>query len=146
MGGPNHRNVILFLWFQASHLEKKPFTHLTKSLIGFNWTNLTFFFSFLVLYRIFVIWAISSWFRRGSSTPDPSTPAGAPHLPSRNLFPKESLMVHQPFHTVLHKRLTPGHVTVLTSWLTFDLCLPLSGSSLGELCAQLVSVDEIDPG
>uniref|UniRef100_A0A4W5NVK5 CLPTM1 regulator of GABA type A receptor forward trafficking n=1 Tax=Hucho hucho TaxID=62062 RepID=A0A4W5NVK5_9TELE len=41
---------------------------------------------------IFVIWAISSWFRRGSSTPDPSTPAGAPHLPSRNLFPKESLM------------------------------------------------------
>uniref|UniRef100_A0A8C7N9F6 CLPTM1 regulator of GABA type A receptor forward trafficking n=1 Tax=Oncorhynchus kisutch TaxID=8019 RepID=A0A8C7N9F6_ONCKI len=45
-----------------------------------------------VLFRIFVIWAISSWFRRGSSTPDPSTPAGAPHLPSRNLFPKESLM------------------------------------------------------
>uniref|UniRef100_A0A8C7R7B3 CLPTM1 regulator of GABA type A receptor forward trafficking n=1 Tax=Oncorhynchus mykiss TaxID=8022 RepID=A0A8C7R7B3_ONCMY len=43
-------------------------------------------------FQIFVIWAISSWFRRGSSTPDPSTPAGAPHLPSRNLFPKESLM------------------------------------------------------
>uniref|UniRef100_A0A8C7L2A9 CLPTM1 regulator of GABA type A receptor forward trafficking n=1 Tax=Oncorhynchus kisutch TaxID=8019 RepID=A0A8C7L2A9_ONCKI len=62
--------------------------------VAFNWFQLDLldFFSFLILYRIFVIWAISSWFRRGSSTPDPSTPAGAPHLPSRNLFPKESLM------------------------------------------------------
>uniref|UniRef100_A0A6Q2WXP9 CLPTM1 regulator of GABA type A receptor forward trafficking n=1 Tax=Esox lucius TaxID=8010 RepID=A0A6Q2WXP9_ESOLU len=41
---------------------------------------------------IFIIWAISSWFRRGPATPDPSTPTGAPRLPSRNLFPKESLM------------------------------------------------------
>ncbi|XP_012691696.1 cleft lip and palate transmembrane protein 1 homolog [Clupea harengus] len=45
-----------------------------------------------VLFRIFVIWAISSWFRRGSSTPDPNTPAGVPRLPSRNLFPKDTLM------------------------------------------------------
>ncbi|CAL8350100.1 unnamed protein product [Arctogadus glacialis] len=41
---------------------------------------------------IFIIWAISSWFRRGPATPDPSTPAGAPQLPSRNLFPKDTLM------------------------------------------------------
>ncbi|XP_056906440.1 putative lipid scramblase CLPTM1 isoform X3 [Takifugu flavidus] len=45
-----------------------------------------------VLFRIFIIWAISSWFRRGPSTPDPSTPAGAPRVPSRNLFPKDTLM------------------------------------------------------
>uniref|UniRef100_A0AAQ4PUX9 CLPTM1 regulator of GABA type A receptor forward trafficking n=1 Tax=Gasterosteus aculeatus aculeatus TaxID=481459 RepID=A0AAQ4PUX9_GASAC len=45
-----------------------------------------------VLFRIFVIWAISSWFRRGPSTPDPNTPAGAPRVPSRNLFPKDTLM------------------------------------------------------
>lgn len=43
--------------------------------------------------RIFIIWAISSWFRRGPSTPDPNTPAGAPRVPSRNLFPKDTLMV-----------------------------------------------------
>ncbi|KAK2831225.1 hypothetical protein Q7C36_016311 [Tachysurus vachellii] len=45
-----------------------------------------------VLFRIFIIWAISSWFRRGPSTPDPSTPPGAPRVPSRNLFPKDTLM------------------------------------------------------
>uniref|UniRef100_A0A4W6CMN8 CLPTM1 regulator of GABA type A receptor forward trafficking n=1 Tax=Lates calcarifer TaxID=8187 RepID=A0A4W6CMN8_LATCA len=45
-----------------------------------------------VLFRIFIIWAISSWFRRGPSTPDPNTPAGAPRVPSRNLFPKDTLM------------------------------------------------------
>lgn len=44
--------------------------------------------------RIFIIWAISSWFRRGPSTPDPNTPAGAPRVPSRNLFPKDTLMVN----------------------------------------------------
>lgn len=49
--------------------------------------------SALVLLRIFIIWAISSWFRRGPSTPDPNTPAGAPRVPSRNLFPKDTLMV-----------------------------------------------------
>uniref|UniRef100_A0A8C8GF27 Cleft lip and palate transmembrane protein 1 n=1 Tax=Oncorhynchus tshawytscha TaxID=74940 RepID=A0A8C8GF27_ONCTS len=68
-------------------LERNQFT---LQDTGFK-TKLTFSSLVLVLCRIFVIWAISSWFRR-SSTPDPSTPAGAPHLPSRNLFPKESLM------------------------------------------------------
>lgn len=55
-------------------------------------------------------------------------------------------MVRQPFRTVLHKQLTPGHVTVLTSWLTFGLCLLLSVGSLGELREQLVSVDKLGPG
>ncbi|XP_033880559.1 putative lipid scramblase CLPTM1 [Acipenser ruthenus] len=45
-----------------------------------------------VLFRIFIIWAISSWFRRGPSTPDQSNPTGAPQVPSRNLFPKDTFM------------------------------------------------------
>ncbi|KAK6470699.1 cleft lip and palate transmembrane protein 1-like protein [Huso huso] len=45
-----------------------------------------------VLFRIFIIWAISSWFRRGPSTPDQSNPTGAPQVPSRNLFPRDTLM------------------------------------------------------
>ncbi|RXN01507.1 Cleft lip and palate transmembrane protein 1-like [Acipenser ruthenus] len=34
----------------------------------------------------------SSWFRRGPSTPDQSNPTGAPQVPSRNLFPRDTLM------------------------------------------------------
>ncbi|KAJ8368992.1 hypothetical protein SKAU_G00090200 [Synaphobranchus kaupii] len=45
-----------------------------------------------VLFRIFIIWAISSFFRRSPATPEQSGPAGAPRLPSRNLFPKDTLM------------------------------------------------------
>ncbi|KAJ6663583.1 hypothetical protein lerEdw1_009662 [Lerista edwardsae] len=45
-----------------------------------------------VLFRIFIIWAISSWFRRGPAPQDPTTPGGAPRAPSRNLFPKDTLM------------------------------------------------------
>ncbi|KAK6487750.1 cleft lip and palate transmembrane protein 1-like protein [Huso huso] len=45
-----------------------------------------------VLFRIFIIWAISSWFRRGPSTPDQSNPTGAPQVPSRNLFPRDTFM------------------------------------------------------
>lgn len=45
-----------------------------------------------VFFRIFIIWAISSWFRRGSTPQDPATPTGAPRPPSRNLFPKDTLM------------------------------------------------------
>lgn len=43
--------------------------------------------------RIFIIWAISSWFRRGPSPQDQSGPGGAPRVASRNLFPKDTLMV-----------------------------------------------------
>ncbi|XP_053328642.1 putative lipid scramblase CLPTM1 [Spea bombifrons] len=45
-----------------------------------------------VLFRIFIIWAISSWFRRGSAPQDQATPTGAPRPPSRNLFPRDTLM------------------------------------------------------
>ncbi|KAK1154549.1 hypothetical protein AOXY_G28492 [Acipenser oxyrinchus oxyrinchus] len=45
-----------------------------------------------VLFRIFIIWAISSWFRRAPSTPDQSNPTGAPQVPSRNLFPRDMFM------------------------------------------------------
>ncbi|OCT67779.1 cleft lip and palate transmembrane protein 1 homolog isoform X1 [Xenopus laevis] len=45
-----------------------------------------------VLFRILIIWAISSWFRRGSTPQDPATPTGAPRPPSRNLFPRDTLM------------------------------------------------------
>ncbi|KAK2510319.1 Clptm1 [Columba guinea] len=42
--------------------------------------------------RIFIIWAISSWFRRGPAPQDPNSAGGAPRAPSRNLFPKDTLM------------------------------------------------------
>ncbi|XP_032118737.1 cleft lip and palate transmembrane protein 1 [Sapajus apella] len=46
-----------------------------------------------VLFRIFIIWAISSWFRRGPAPQDQAGPGGAPRIASRNLFPKDTLMV-----------------------------------------------------
>lgn len=45
------------------------------------------------LLRIFIIWAISSWFRRGPAPQDQAGPGGAPRVASRNLFPKDTLMV-----------------------------------------------------
>jgi hypothetical protein len=45
------------------------------------------------LLRIFVIWALSSWFRRGPAPQDQTGPGGAPRVASRNLFPKDTLMV-----------------------------------------------------
>ncbi|XP_078287151.1 putative lipid scramblase CLPTM1 [Rhinoraja longicauda] len=45
-----------------------------------------------VLFRIFIIWLISSWFRRGSTPPEQSDPTGTVRQPSRNLFPKDTLM------------------------------------------------------
>ncbi|XP_059806898.1 putative lipid scramblase CLPTM1 [Hypanus sabinus] len=45
-----------------------------------------------VLFRIFIIWLISSWFRRGNAPPEQSDPTGTVRQPSRNLFPKDTLM------------------------------------------------------
>ncbi|KAM4754913.1 LOW QUALITY PROTEIN: putative lipid scramblase CLPTM1 [Cyanocitta cristata] len=45
-----------------------------------------------VLLRIFIIWAISSWFRRAPAPQEPNSPGGSPRSPSRNLFPKDTLM------------------------------------------------------
>ncbi|NXK78618.1 CLPT1 protein, partial [Amazona guildingii] len=44
-------------------------------------------------HRIFIIWAISSWFRRGPAPQEQSSTGGTPRAPSRNLFPKDTLMV-----------------------------------------------------
>nr|XP_032829995.1 LOW QUALITY PROTEIN: cleft lip and palate transmembrane protein 1 [Petromyzon marinus] len=47
-----------------------------------------------VLFRIFIIWVISSWFRRGSAPQEGAAPGEAAVMrpPSRNLFPKDTLM------------------------------------------------------
>ncbi|NWT07411.1 CLPT1 protein, partial [Mionectes macconnelli] len=45
-----------------------------------------------VLFRIFIIWAISSWFRRAPAPQEPNSSGGTPRAPSRNLFPKDTLM------------------------------------------------------
>ncbi|NWZ88495.1 CLPT1 protein, partial [Poecile atricapillus] len=42
--------------------------------------------------RIFIIWAISSWFRRGTAPQEPNGAGGSARSPSRNLFPKDTLM------------------------------------------------------
>ncbi|XP_039555632.1 cleft lip and palate transmembrane protein 1 homolog [Passer montanus] len=46
-----------------------------------------------VLFRIFIIWAISSWFRRAPAPQEPNGGGGSGRSPSRNLFPKDTLMV-----------------------------------------------------
>ncbi|XP_015681214.1 cleft lip and palate transmembrane protein 1 [Protobothrops mucrosquamatus] len=73
-----------------------------------------------VLFRIFIIWAISSWFRRGPTTQDPSTPGGAARAPSRNLFPKDTLM---DLHVYIseHEHFTDFNATSALFWEQRDL-------------------------
>ncbi|XP_053552486.1 putative lipid scramblase CLPTM1 [Bombina bombina] len=73
-----------------------------------------------VLFRIFIIWAISSWFRRGSTPQDQTTPAGVPRPPSRNLFPKDTLM---DLHVFLseHEHFTEFNSTSALFWEQRDL-------------------------
>ncbi|ETE61569.1 Cleft lip and palate transmembrane protein 1-like protein, partial [Ophiophagus hannah] len=73
-----------------------------------------------VLFRIFIIWAISSWFRRGPTTQDPSTPGGAPRAPSRNLFPKDTLMDLHVFISE-HEHFTDFNTTSALFWEQRDL-------------------------
>lgn len=80
---------IFLCWCTLFHIFKCR----SISLCPFFLKNPLLLTNLLSFHRIFIIWAISSWFRRGPSTPDPSTPAGAPRVPSRNLFPKDTLMV-----------------------------------------------------
>uniref|UniRef100_A0A3Q2CFI3 CLPTM1 regulator of GABA type A receptor forward trafficking n=1 Tax=Cyprinodon variegatus TaxID=28743 RepID=A0A3Q2CFI3_CYPVA len=72
---------------------------------------------------IFIIWAISSWFRRGPSTPDPNTPAGAPRVPSRNLFPKDTLMCLQDLYVYVSQEevFTDFNNTDALFWFNRDL-------------------------
>nr|XP_048289278.1 cleft lip and palate transmembrane protein 1 [Myodes glareolus] len=73
-----------------------------------------------VLFRIFIIWAISSWFRRGPSPQDQSGPGGAPRVASRNLFPKDTLMN---LHVYIseHEHFTDFNATSALFWEQHDL-------------------------
>ncbi|XP_053460240.1 putative lipid scramblase CLPTM1 isoform X1 [Nycticebus coucang] len=73
-----------------------------------------------VLFRIFIIWAISSWFRRGSAPQDQAGPGGAPRVASRNLFPKDTLMN---LHVYIseHEHFTDFNATSALFWEQHDL-------------------------
>uniref|UniRef100_A0A8C9DV05 CLPTM1 regulator of GABA type A receptor forward trafficking n=1 Tax=Prolemur simus TaxID=1328070 RepID=A0A8C9DV05_PROSS len=73
-----------------------------------------------VLFRIFIIWAISSWFRRGSAPQDHTGPGGAPRVASRNLFPKDTLMN---LHVYIseHEHFTDFNATSALFWEQHDL-------------------------
>uniref|UniRef100_A0A8C2RPA3 Cleft lip and palate transmembrane protein 1 n=1 Tax=Capra hircus TaxID=9925 RepID=A0A8C2RPA3_CAPHI len=71
-----------------------------------------------VLFRIFIIWAISSWFRRGPAPQDQAGPGGAPRVASRNLFPKDTLMVTAGWE---HEHFTDFNATSALFWEQQDL-------------------------
>ncbi|XP_036284606.1 cleft lip and palate transmembrane protein 1 homolog [Pipistrellus kuhlii] len=73
-----------------------------------------------VLFRILIIWAISSWFRRGQAPQDQVGPGGAPRVASRNLFPKDTLMN---LHVYIseHEHFTDFNVTSALFWEQQDL-------------------------
>uniref|UniRef100_A0AC11EMZ8 CLPTM1 regulator of GABA type A receptor forward trafficking n=1 Tax=Ovis aries TaxID=9940 RepID=A0AC11EMZ8_SHEEP len=73
-----------------------------------------------VLFRIFIIWAISSWFRRGPAPQDQAGPGGAPRVASRNLFPKDTLMN---LHVYIseHEHFTDFNATSALFWEQQDL-------------------------
>uniref|UniRef100_A0A8D0MFA1 CLPTM1 regulator of GABA type A receptor forward trafficking n=1 Tax=Sus scrofa TaxID=9823 RepID=A0A8D0MFA1_PIG len=72
------------------------------------------------LRRIFIIWAISSWFRRGPAPQDQAGPGGAPRVASRNLFPKDTLMN---LHVYIseHEHFTDFNATSALFWEQHDL-------------------------
>uniref|UniRef100_G3UCH1 CLPTM1 regulator of GABA type A receptor forward trafficking n=1 Tax=Loxodonta africana TaxID=9785 RepID=G3UCH1_LOXAF len=73
-----------------------------------------------VLFRVFIIWAISSWFRRGPGPQDQAGPGGAPRVASRNLFPKDTLMN---LHVYIseHEHFTDFNATSALFWEQHDL-------------------------
>ncbi|XP_043454569.1 cleft lip and palate transmembrane protein 1 isoform X1 [Prionailurus bengalensis] len=73
-----------------------------------------------VLFRIFIIWVISSWFRRGPAPQDQAGPGGAPRVASRNLFPKDTLMN---LHVYIseHEHFTDFNATSALFWEQHDL-------------------------
>uniref|UniRef100_A0A8C3XAK2 CLPTM1 regulator of GABA type A receptor forward trafficking n=2 Tax=Passeriformes TaxID=9126 RepID=A0A8C3XAK2_9PASS len=73
-----------------------------------------------VLFRIFIIWAISSWFRRGPSPQEPTSPGGTPRSPSRNLFPKDTLMDLYVYISE-HEHFTDFNVSSALFWEKRDL-------------------------
>ncbi|XP_032851460.2 cleft lip and palate transmembrane protein 1 [Tyto alba] len=73
-----------------------------------------------VLFRIFIIWAISSWFRRGSAPQEQSSVGGTPRAPSRNLFPKDTLMDLYVYISE-HEHFTDFNVSSALFWQKRDL-------------------------
>ncbi|NXP46396.1 CLPT1 protein, partial [Heliornis fulica] len=70
--------------------------------------------------RIFIIWVISSWFRRGPAPQEPNSPGGTPRAPSRNLFPKDTLMDLYVYISE-HEHFTDFNVTSALFWQKRDL-------------------------
>ncbi|XP_017588819.1 PREDICTED: uncharacterized protein LOC108446508, partial [Corvus brachyrhynchos] len=70
--------------------------------------------------RIFIIWAISSWFRRGPAPQEPNSPGGSPRSPSRNLFPKDTLMDLYVYVSE-HEHFTDFNVSSALFWEKRDL-------------------------
>ncbi|XP_072704843.1 putative lipid scramblase CLPTM1 [Ciconia boyciana] len=73
-----------------------------------------------VLFRIFIIWAISSWFRRGPAPQEQSSAGGTPRAPSRNLFPKDTLMDLYVYISE-HEHFTDFNVSSALFWQKRDL-------------------------
>uniref|UniRef100_A0A8C3PH07 CLPTM1 regulator of GABA type A receptor forward trafficking n=1 Tax=Calidris pygmaea TaxID=425635 RepID=A0A8C3PH07_9CHAR len=73
-----------------------------------------------VLFRIFIIWAISSWFRRGPAPQEQSSTGGTPRAPSRNLFPKDTLMDLYVYISE-HEHFTDFNVSSALFWQKRDL-------------------------
>ncbi|KAM7026352.1 putative lipid scramblase CLPTM1, partial [Acridotheres tristis] len=73
-----------------------------------------------VLFRIFIIWAISSWFRRGTAPQEPSSAGGSARSPSRNLFPKDTLMDLYVYISE-HEHFTDFNVSSALFWQKRDL-------------------------
>uniref|UniRef100_A0A8V5H177 Uncharacterized protein n=1 Tax=Melopsittacus undulatus TaxID=13146 RepID=A0A8V5H177_MELUD len=70
--------------------------------------------------RIFIIWAISSWFRRGPAPQEPNSTGGTPRAPSRNLFPKDTLMDLYVYISE-HEHFTDFNVSSALFWQKRDL-------------------------
>ncbi|XP_025911447.1 cleft lip and palate transmembrane protein 1 isoform X1 [Apteryx rowi] len=70
--------------------------------------------------RIFIIWAISSWFRRGPAPQEQSSAGGTPRAPSRNLFPKDTLMDLYVYISE-HEHFTDFNVSSALFWQKRDL-------------------------
>uniref|UniRef100_A0A8C2T4A0 CLPTM1 regulator of GABA type A receptor forward trafficking n=1 Tax=Coturnix japonica TaxID=93934 RepID=A0A8C2T4A0_COTJA len=73
-----------------------------------------------VLFRIFIIWAISSWFRRGPAPQEQNSAGGTPRAPSRNLFPKDTLMDLYVYISE-HEHFTDFNVSSALFWQKRDL-------------------------
>ncbi|NXI41414.1 CLPT1 protein, partial [Galbula dea] len=73
-----------------------------------------------ILFRIFIIWAISSWFRRGPAPQEQSSTGGTPRAPSRNLFPKDTLMDLYVYISE-HEHFTDFNVSSALFWQKRDL-------------------------